>query len=67
MEFLGQQAFEHHHKEFVVGNPDRGFFDKQMLEDFVDQNPGMLLVEMRVVAFALVAAKGSVHQDYNSN
>ena len=38
-----------------------------MLEDFVDQNLGTLLVEMKVVAFALVAAKGSIHQDYNPN
>ena len=67
MEFLRQQAFEHQHKEYVSSNLDRGCFDRQMLEDSIDQNLGMLLVEMRVVAFVLVATKGSSHQDYNPN
>ena len=67
MEFLGKQAFEHLHKESVVGNPDRGCFDRQMLEDSVDQNLSTLLVEMKVVEFALVATKGSIHQYHNPN
>ena len=67
MEFLGKQAFEHQHKEFVVGNPDRGCFDKKTLKDYVDQNLATILVEMKVVEFGHVAAKGSIHQCYNPN
>ena len=68
MEFLGQQDFGDQHKEAVTCNPDRGCFDKQTLEDYVRQNLGKILViGMRVVAFALVAAKVSIHQDYNPN
>ena len=65
MEFLWQQVFEHQNMEFVAGNLDRGCFDKKTLEDSIDQNLGMILVEMKIVAFALVAAKGSIHQYYN--
>ena len=58
---------EHQHREYAASNPDRGFFDRKTLEDSVDQNLGMLLVEMKVVSFALVDTKGSVHQYYNPN
>ena len=58
MEFLGKQVFEHQHKEFVSSNLDRGCFDRKMLEDSVDQNLGMILVEMKVVEFAPMAANG---------
>ena len=51
--------------EFAVGNPDRGCFAWKMLESSVDQNLEMILVEMKFAEFALMAAKGSVHQDYN--
>ena len=67
MELLEQHVFEHQHKESTNGNPNRGFFGKQTLEDFVDQNLDMILVEMKFEAFALVATKGSVHQRYNPN
>ena len=67
MELLEQQAFEHQHKEFVVGNPDRGCFEKKMREDSIDQNLDMILVEMKFEAFTPDVAKGSVHQCYNPN
>ena len=68
MELLEQQAFEHQHKEFVVGSPDRSCFYKQMLEDSVNQNlDKLLVVGMKFVEFVLVAAKLSVHQYYNPN
>ena len=67
MELLGQQAFEHQNKESVAGNPDRSCFDRQTLEDSVDQNLGTLLVEMKVVAFVFVVARGFVYQYYNPN
>ena len=67
MELLEQQAFEHHHKESAASNLDRGCFEKQALEDFVDQNLDMIFVEMKFEAFAPMAAKGSVHQCYNLN
>ena len=68
MKSLEKKSFEHQHKEFFVGNLDRGCFDKQMHEDSIDQNLGKLLVVgMIVVAFALVASKVSVNQDYNPN
>ena len=67
MEFLGKQAFEHQHEESIVGNPDRGYFDRKTINDTIDQNRGTIFVEMKVVAFAPVAAKGSVHQFYNPN
>ena len=67
MEFLRQWAFDHQHKQSVSSNPDRGCFDKKILEVSVDQNLGTILVEMKVEAFALEVAKGSVHQCYNPN
>ena len=67
MEFLGKQTFEHQHKESATDNPYRCCFDKKTLDDSVDQNLGMILVEMKVVAFSPVAANGSIHQCYNPN
>ena len=43
MELLGKPTFDHKHKEVVVGNPDRGCFEKQTLEDSIDQNLGSYL------------------------
>ena len=68
MEFLGQQDFKNHHKESIPSNPDRDCFDKQTLEDSVDQNLGKLLVVRMIgLAFVLVATKVSVHQYYSPN
>ena len=62
MELIRKNAFECHHKEFFLGNPDRGFFEKKTLQHSIDQNLGKLLVVgMIVVLFAILAAKVSFH------